>query len=157
MMKPKSLRTCFRSFVLLLCCFSISVPSIGIEGHGELEWPEVTMEARPWTRWWIQGSAVTKEDITAVLEAYQKAGLVGVEITPIYGVRGIEDQFIEYLSPHWVEMLEYTLKEAQRLGMGVDLANASGWPFGGPWVDDDTACKSLRTKTYRLKGGESFS
>lgn len=157
MMKPKSLRTCFRSFVLLLCCFSISVPSIGIEGHGELEWPEVTMEARPWTRWWIQGSAVTKEDITAVLEAYQKAGLGGVEITPIYGVRGIEDQFIEYLSPHWVEMLEYTLKEAQRLGMGVDLANASGWPFGGPWVDDDTACKSLRTKTYRLKGGESFS
>ena len=31
-----------------------------------MEWPEVTMEARPWTRWWIQGSAVTKEDITGL-------------------------------------------------------------------------------------------
>jgi hypothetical protein len=31
-------------------------------------------------------------------------------------------------------MLKYTLQEAKRLDMGIDLANATGWPFGGPWV-----------------------
>ncbi len=157
MVKLKNLRTRFLLPALLLCGFGTPAFPEGAEGPGGLEWPEMTMEAKPWTRWWIQGSAVTKEDITATLEAYQAAGLGGVEVTPIYGVRGIEDQFIEYLSPRWVEMLEHILKEAERLGMGVDLANASGWPFGGPWVDEDTACKSVRSKTYRLKGGENLS
>ena len=29
-----------------------------------------------------------------------------------------------------MELFVHTLEEAQRLGLGVDLANASGWPFG---------------------------
>jgi polygalacturonase len=76
---------------------------------------------KPWTRWWWFGNAVTEKDITAALETYQKAGLGGVEITPIYGVKGEEQYFIEYLSPAWMEKLVYTLNEAKRLGLGVDM------------------------------------
>ncbi|MDN3669490.1 glycosyl hydrolase [Echinicola jeungdonensis] len=128
-----------------------------ITQKGPLEWPEVTQEMKPWTRWWWHGSSVTKEDIKAALEEYKEAGLGGVEITPIYGVHGAEEQFIDFLSPKWMEMLEFTLKEAKRLGLGVDLANASGWPFGGPWVSEDLACKYMAYRTLEVGSGESVN
>lgn len=124
---------------------------------GKIAWPEITSEMRPWTRWWWHGSAVTEQGLTASLESYKAAGLGGVEITPIYGVKGEEGQFIDFLSPDWTEKLVYTLKESERLGLGVDLANASGWPFGGPWIDEETACKYMASKVFQVKGGQTFS
>lgn len=124
---------------------------------GQIEWPRVTNETKPWTRWWWHGSAVTDKDLTAALEAYRDAGLGGVEITPIYGVRGMEDQFIEFLSPEFMDKLTYALNEAKRLGLGVDLANASGWPFGGPWVAEEDVAKGIYTKTFKLQGGKSLT
>lgn len=123
----------------------------------QIEWPTITQEMKPWTRWWWFGSAVNEKDLTAALEAYQAAGLGGVEITPIYGVRGTEEQFIDYLSPEWVNQLIYTLQESKRLGIGVDLANASGWPFGGPWIDETAAARNMVSKVYKLKGGQTLT
>lgn len=91
------------------------------------------------------------------METYQKAGLGGLEITPIYGVKGQEANFIDFLSPKWVEMFKHTLNEGTRLGLGIDLANASGWPFGGRWVTPEDACKNVNFKTYQLKEGEKLS
>jgi|WetSurSiteA1Bulk_404760.scaffolds.fasta_scaffold06565_3 hypothetical protein len=122
----------------------------------ELSWPEISKENKPWTRWWWPGSIVTPSDITAAMEKYKTAGLGGMEIAVIYGVKGEEDKFINYLSPKWMEMLTHTLREADRLDLGIELANASGWPFGGPWVDPADACKNINYKTYHLKGGESL-
>ena len=95
---------------------------------------------------------MNKYDLTASLEAYRRAGLGGVEITPIYGVIGEQDQFINYLSPQWMEMFVHTLQEAERLDLGVDMATGTGWPFGGPWVTAEDAPKSVAYKTYRLYG-----
>ncbi|RRB02403.1 glycosyl hydrolase [Larkinella rosea] len=120
-------------------------------------WPAITQQAKPWTRWWWMGSAVNPKDLTGLLTQYQKAGLGGVEITPIYGVKGEEKNFIPFLSPKWMTMFDHTLKEASRLGMGVDLAQASGWPFGGPWVTPEDACKYVAYKTYSLKSGEKLN
>jgi hypothetical protein len=120
-------------------------------------WPTITSETKPWTRWWWPGSAVTKEGITSELETFAKAGLGGVEITPIYGVMGAEDRFVSYLSPQWIELLIHTLKEAERLDLGVDMATGTGWPFGGPWVSEEDASKNINYKIYDVKGGERLS
>ncbi len=120
-------------------------------------WPTVTAEMKPWTRWWWQGSAVNKADLTANLEQYRNVGLGGVELTPIYGVRGAESEFISYLSPKWVEMLQHSLVETKRLGMGLDMANGTGWPFGGPNVGDADAAKYVARKTYTVRGGERLT
>ncbi|HEX7942435.1 MAG TPA: glycosyl hydrolase, partial [Gemmatimonadaceae bacterium] len=111
-------------------------------------WPAITNEMRPWTRWWWQGSAVDSADLTANLDAYRRVGLGGVELTPIYGVRGAEKEFIPYLSPRWVGMLEHTLTQAKQLGLGVDMNNGTGWPFGGPNVGDAHSAKYVAWKTY---------
>jgi hypothetical protein len=80
------------------------------------------------------------------MQQYQAAGLGGLEITPIYGIKGHEDKFIDFLSPKWMEMLQHTLQEAKRFDLGIDLANATGWPFGGPWVTPTDACKKHKYK-----------
>jgi hypothetical protein len=127
-------------------CFSFS----------QLRWPAVSVTTKPWTRWWWEGSAVTKEGLTWNLEQYKKAGLGGVEITPIYGIHGYEQSFIKFLSPQWIDVFLHTLNESKRLGMGVDLANATGWPFGGPWVKDEDASKTVYYKVYKLSGGNQL-
>lgn len=119
------------------------------------DWPSISNQHKPWTRWWWHGSALTREGITLELEAYTKAGLGGVEITPIYGVHGYEDKFVQFLSDEWMGLLIHTLKEADRLGLGVDMATGTGWPFGGPWVSDEDACKNVYHKVYVVKGGQT--
>src|SRR3990170_4442299 len=104
--------------LLLVYFFSCSVL---VQAQSKLSWPSVAQETRPWTRWWWHGSAVTKEGLTAEMEAYKKAGLGGLEITPIYGVYGTEKQFVNYLAPQWIELLMHTFKEAARLDMGIDM------------------------------------
>lgn len=137
--------------------FAFSFAIFFLLSSAQLQWPSVTQTTKPWTRWWWHGNAVTKSDITWNLEQYQKAGLGGVEITPIYGVQGHEKMFINYLSPQWMEMFMHTLKEAKRLNLGVDVANATGWPFGGPWVTEQDASKTIYYKTYTVKAGEQLN
>ena len=118
-----------------------------------LEWPAVTSQTKPWTRWWWMGSIVDEKSLTTEMQKYVAAGLGGLEITPIYGVKGYEDRFIDYLTPRWMEVLEHTLKEARRLDLGVDMATGNGWPFGGPWVGATDACKNVVCQVYELKSG----
>lgn len=137
------------AFLLLPFIFSIKL-------EAQIQWPAITQTAKPWTRWWWQGSAVDKENLSWTMQQYQAAGLGGLEITPIYGVKGHESDFIDFLSPKWMDMLQYTLLEAKKLGLGIDMANATGWPFGGPWVQPADACKNINQKTYYLKQGEEL-
>lgn len=88
--------------------------------------------ARPHTRWWWPGSAVTPSLLTRDLEEMKRAGLGGFEVTVVW--RFYEKGNIEYLSPAWFEAVRHVLREAQRLDLGVALTFAPGWDFGGPWV-----------------------
>ena len=117
-------------------------------------WPEISNTAKPWTRWWWMGSSVDKTNLSEALKEYEAVGLGGMEITPIYGVKGLEDQFITFTSKEWMEMLSHTLSEAEKLGLGVDMALASGWPFGGPWVNPENACRYLEIKKFEIPAGE---
>lgn len=141
-------------FLLLTAFLTALVAAPAAAQPAPLEWPETTNVNRPWTRWWWQGSAVDEQNLTAALETYDEAGLGGVEITPIYGVAGYEEQFIDYLSPTWMDRLGHTLDEADRLDLGVDMATGTGWPFGGPWVGPEDAAKYVTHRTYELSGGE---
>jgi len=121
-----------------------------------VNWPEITNETKPWTRWWWHGSTVTNNGLTANMEEMESAGIGGVEITPIYDVKGFEEQAISFQSSEWMKVFEHTLIEGKRLGLGIDLANAAGWPFGGPWVGAEDACKNVHYKKYSLKGGQKL-
>lgn len=139
-----------RPLRLLLAALAVSV-SLRAQDAGPA-WPEITRENKPWTRWWWPGSAVDKASLTWQLEKLARAGIGGVEITPIYGAKGYEARYIDFLSPKWLEMLEHTGREAKRLGLGVDMATGTGWPFGGPWIDEAHALHRVVLKDGRLTG-----
>jgi hypothetical protein len=120
-------------------------------------WPAIASEQRPWTRWWWLGSAVDPAGITAELETLRAAGIGGVEITPIYGVVGHESRHVEFLSEGWMRLLAHTVREARRLGLGVDMATGTGWPFGGPWVDDAHSTRSISLRTWTVEAGQRLS
>ncbi|MBL6665524.1 MAG: glycoside hydrolase [Flavobacteriaceae bacterium] len=120
------------------------------------DWPDVKKESKPWTRWWWMGSAVDKTNITQTLISFNKAGIGGVEIEPIFGVKGAEENFIDYLSPEWIEMLDHTVYVADSLQMGVDLTLGTGWPWGGSEVSLLDAAKRLLVRKIDLKKGTPF-
>ena len=134
---------------VVLCAMTFP---IGVASQERLDWPAITSQHRPWTRWWWHGSAVDRAGLTAELESLRSAGIGGVEITPIYGVVGRESRDVPYLSESWMRLLAHAVGEAGRLGLGVDMATGTGWPFGGPWVGDGTAARSIAIKTWTVEG-----
>ena len=139
----------------IFSCFAFML--VLVSANAQIKWPAVTNQTKPWTRWWWLGSEVNKKDLTTVMQQYQQVGLGGLEITPIYGVQKEEALYIPFLSSKWMDVFDHTLKEGKRLDLGIDLANATGWPFGGPWIGDDDACKNMQFKTFSLNGGEALT
>ena len=120
-------------------------------------WPAITNQTKPWTRWWWMGSAVDESNLTDLIAKYRQAGFGGVEITPIYGAVGYESRYLKFLSPEWMNMLDVTVREAQKNGMGVDMNTGTGWPFGGPTITLKNAASKLVLQKYSLKGGEKLT
>lgn len=143
--------------ILFACLFICQSCADSAQKEVSADWPEITAETKPWTRWWWHDSAVNPEDLTTNMEELQEAGFGGLEITPIYGVKGHENKALKFQREEWMNALEFTLQEGERLDLGIDLANASGWPFGGPWIQADNASKNIKFKTYSLNSGESIS
>jgi len=98
------------------------------------------------------GSAVDEAGITRELEAMSAAGIGGVEITAIYGVKGQEHRDVAYLSARWLELLAHTCREAARLDMGVDLPPGSGWRCGGPHTDEASAARRFGVREVAEDG-----
>ncbi len=137
----------FPRHLLLLASLAAFSPAFAAD------WPEVRRETKPWSRWWWFGNVADRASLTAALESAAAAGLGGLEITPIYGTRGYEDRFVDFLSPEWTALLEHTLAEAQRLDLGIDLATGTGWPFGGPWLSENEAARYITHQTYTVAPG----
>jgi len=117
-------------------------------------WPPITAQTKPWAFNWWMGSAVDKTNLTKELQRYHDAGLGGIHIIPIYGAKGFESKYINYLSPEWMEMMGWAVSEAHRLGMDVDMTTGTGWCFGGPQVTDEDANASVVVKTYAVVAGQ---
>ncbi len=114
--------------------------------------------ARPHTFWhWMNGN-VTKEGITADLEAMKRAGIGGVflfvvegkltESVPVYIAKPVRQ-----LTPEWFAMLRHSAVECKRLGLELSLMNCTGWSTsGGPWVPPDRSMMRIAWSEKYLKG-----
>ncbi|MDQ0781136.1 glycosyl hydrolase [Chryseobacterium sp. W4I1] len=120
-------------------------------------WPKTTETAKPWTRWWWMGNAVDEKGLGKQLTTLNKAGFGGVEVVPIYGAKGFEKQYINYLSQEWMKMLQFTTNKAKSLNMGVDMAVGTGWPIGGPQVSEQDAATKMIVQTYTISSGEKLA
>src|SRR4051794_24139801 len=140
---------------LLLTLAITGISSVAAQtGSQQKVWPTITSQMKPWTRWWWMGNAVDKNNLARRLSQMDSVGIGGVEITPIYGVKGYEASYIDFLSPKWMEMLRYMVDKSKQLGMGVDMNTGTGWPFGGPQITPGLAACRLIIRTYNVDGGQ---
>lgn len=117
---------------------------------------EVKSWTKPWLWWYWMGSSVDQAGLDQHIEAFQKAGLGGVNITATYGVKDFEKQSIPFMSTQWVKRVNYTAEISATRGMAVDISLGSAWPFGGSNVSADMAAQHVSGgKLFHLHGGEA--
>ena len=160
----KMLLTIRGRFFVFVCCVTLMLLADAREARAvsdpaallaetDLAWPRITRTQKPWAYWWWMGSAVDQKNLKKELTRYRDAGMGGVHIIPIYGARGFETNYIDYLNPRWMEMLRYTVREADRLGLGVDMTTGTGWCFGGPNVTAQEANATVIPKQIEVASG----
>ncbi len=112
--------------------------------------------ARPHTWWhWMNGN-VSREGITADLEAMRRVGVGGVQIFTVD--QGIPAGSAGYLGDEWRALFKFALEEARRLGIEVGMHNCAGWSSsGGPWITPELAMQRVVTSEVRVTGGVRFS
>ncbi len=123
-------------FLCILCC---AVSYVSAQS-----WPSPKQEAKAGSRWWWLGSAVDTKNLKWTMQEYANHGIGALEITPLYGVQGNKANNIPYLSDQWMAMLREVQKNGKEMGIEIDMATGTGWPFGGPWVPlEESACKAV--------------
>ena len=112
--------------------------------------------ARPHTWWhWMNGN-VTKEGITADLEAMKRVGIGGAQIFVVD--EGIPAGDAQFMTPTFREMIKHAAIEADRLGIELCMHNCAGWSSsGGPWNTPEHAMQFVTTSETQVTGPTTFS
>lgn len=151
-MKNKPLR----NFLLLLFLLGASHPA-GAQQTLRDRFQHPSDEAKPWTFWYWMFGAVSKEGITADLEAMKQAGLGGTYLMPIkstsqgapYGGK------VEQLSPEWWEMVRFSMVESDRLGLKLGMHICDGFALaGGPWITPRESMQKVVWTDTIVRGGK---
>ena len=145
------------TFVLLFFIVTLAIAGCKQPGPTNQIWPEITSQNKPWARWWWMGNAVDEQNLDTLLRQYADAGFGGVEITPIYGAKGYEDKYLQYLSPGWMKMLKHTVASAGKYGLQVDINLGTGWPFGGPQISTEYSATRLILRQFKVRKGEKLA
>ncbi len=121
--------------------------------------------ARPFTWWdWLDGN-VTREGITADLEAMKRVGLGGAYLfnagmqMPLGGAymfnAGMQmpQGNVRFMQPEWLDLIDHTLNETKRLGLQFGIHNCDGFSTaGGPWITPETSMKQLTWSVTEAEG-----
>ncbi len=108
-------------------------------------------ENRPWVfMWWYDN--VDKPAITEHLEELSKKGIGGVLVFYHGGMPNVP-----FLGEAWLELYRHTVRECARLGLECGANVSSGWPSGGPWIDQKNGAKRVASSETILEGPSQFS
>jgi hypothetical protein len=111
--------------------------------------------ARPWVYWfWLNGN-ITREGITADLEAMARVGIGGVLIMEVD--QGAPLGPVGFMSAKWRELFRHVVAEAGRLGLEVNMNDDAGWNgSGGPWIAPERSMKKVVWTETAVEGPKRF-
>ena len=114
--------------------------------------------AKPSCYWWWLNANVDKEAITRDMDEFRDKGIGSVLVVCSGNWSGPNDvRGPAFLSDEWRELFKFALKEANRVGIKVDVNIAPGWNMGGPWVTPDKACRWFLQSETSVKGPQKYS
>ena len=146
----------YLSTFLSLLCLTLSASAASSDPLAD-SFKTPPPSARAHTMWMWMNGHLTKEGITADLEAMSRVGIGGVKIFNISTPNAFPDGPVSYLSPQWLELFQHAVSEATRLNMELGFHNCAGWSSsGGPWVKPEQAMQTVVIGEATAKGGARF-
>ncbi len=98
--------------------------------------------ARPWVYWFALDGNLSRNGITADLEAMKRVGIGGVLYMETD--QGAPKGPARFGGPLWRELFKHICSEADRLGLKVNMNNDAGWcGSGGPWITPDLSMQRV--------------
>ncbi len=140
--------------VLILVLVGLASRATAMEASGSLEREFLAPppSARPWVYWFWMNGNLSRQGITADLEAMQRVGIGGCLIMHVkLGDIGADklgnmppDGPVAFMSDGYRDLVRHAIAEADRLGLKIDLNDADGFTgSGGPWVPVEKSMKKL--------------
>jgi len=152
----KTTRTRFPFFICLLV-FALSLS--GLRGGAALDiarnFASPPDEARPWVYWFWSNGNITREGITADLEAMKRTGIGGVLIMEVD--QSVPAGPVRMMTGEWRGMFAFAAAEARRLGLELIMNNGPGWTgAGGPWNTPENSMQKVVWTEHRVRGPAKF-
>ncbi len=112
-------------------------------------------EARPGVYWYFMDGNLSREAMTADLQAMKEAG-IGYALFLEVDV-GVPRGKVDFLSPEWQDLFAHAVREAERLGIRIILGSGPGWAgSGGPWVRPEQSMTHLVASETEAAGPGPF-
>jgi len=144
--------------MVFLCALAIPGRA-GATDALESQFQHPAESASPWVFWyWMQGN-VSREGITADLEAMREIGIGGAYLMPIQGPADppLMDPPVEQLTPEFWGMVRHAMQEAERLGLKIGMHACDGFAVaGGPWITPELSMQRVVWTETTVEGGRRF-
>ncbi len=114
--------------------------------------------AKPWVFWYWMHGAVSKEGITADLEAMKEVGIGGAYLMPIKDTSAAIpfQPTVRQLTPEWWAMVKFAMQEAKRLGLQLGMHVSDGFALaGGPWITPELSMQKMVWSKMYIRDGEN--
>jgi len=111
----------------------------------------------PWVYWFWLDVNVTREGITADLEAMKAVGIAGVLIMDVDQGTPASFNGAQFGDSQWYELFQFACEEANRLGLQVNMTNDAGWcGSGGPWITPELSMQVVVWSNTAVMGGKKI-
>ena len=139
--------------VFLLVLLSATLPARASSLESGFQNPPP--ETRPWVYWYFMDGNLSREGITADLEAMRASGIGGAIFLEVD--LGLPRGPVKFMSPEWRQLFAHAVHEAERLGIEIVLGSGPGWcGTGGPWVKPEQSMQHLVASETNVIGPARF-
>ncbi|RMG56414.1 MAG: hypothetical protein D6722_26520 [Bacteroidetes bacterium] len=119
--------------------------------------------AKPLTRWWWFATEIKPVDIRHQLDWAKAHNFGGVEIAWVYPLYRYQRMYArsynrhypvdttaqKWLSPEWTEMVAYTKRYADSIGLACDFTFGSAWPVAGHNIGPELSTQIYGDSSFR--------
>ncbi|MGC4074105.1 MAG: glycosyl hydrolase [Nibricoccus sp.] len=149
-------------FVTLLLAFAEGVlpRCVAAEDALALDFKSPPESAKPWVIWYWMQASVSREGITADLEAMKQAGVGGAYFMAVQDMPNPAWPItpVRQLTEEWWGMVMHAFREADRLGLKIAMHACDGFATsGGPWITPELSMQRVVWSETRVSGGKNIS
>jgi hypothetical protein len=153
--KNSELKLCFGYFVLSGLLLLQQGCGHRVSDEHEKSQQAFSVNPKPYARYWWFASEIKKEDVRYNLDWLKSHGFGGVELAWVYPLNRFNPADTtytprqEWLSPEWQDIVEYTIRYSDLIGLGCDLTLGTLWPFGDSHVTFEQASQKYGEPNWR--------